>query len=303
MLQLRNDRLSLSLVPSLGGGIARFDWLGHGEAVPLMRPRLSSPGGSPGDNEPNRLACYPLLPWSNRIAHGGFFQGGRRIALARNRDDDPHPIHGSAWQRCWNVRRYDSLAATLELDDDLPGAHRFRATLDYRLDGDTLRVSLHVANRGQMDLPFGMGLHPFLPLHGTARLRAPAPTVWLNDGFDAMPVELAAVPGAWDFTELRALPGGGLNHAFTGWSGHAVVEWPRERVRLHIEADVAGYVLYVPADEDFFCFEPVDHPINAVHLPGGAVANGMTLLAPGDAFERVFVFRAEPLIAGSANDE
>ena len=52
-------------------------------------------------------------------------------------------------------------------------------------------------------------------------------------------------------------------------------------------------MLYTPAGEDFFCFEPVDHPINAVHLPGGAVANGMTLLAAGESLERAFAFRAE----------
>jgi aldose 1-epimerase len=49
-------------------------------------------------------------------------------------------------------------------------------------------------------------------------------------------------------------------------------------------------VLYTPRGEDFFCFEPVDHPINAVNLPGGAAAHGMTLLAPGERLARRFSF-------------
>jgi aldose 1-epimerase len=291
MLQLVNGRLSVCLLPQVGGGIGRFDWSGRSEVVPLMRPCIEWPEISPGCYEPNRLACYPLLPWSNRIAHGGFFQGGRRVSLPLNRADDHHPIHGSAWQRRWTVRHHAADTATLELRESSPGAYSYHAVIDYRLDGDALHARLHVTNTGSTTLPFGMGMHPFFPLHGEARLLAPARAVWLNDGFDAMPTELADVPPAWDFTTMRTLPGGGINHAFTGWHGNAVVAWPRHGLRLHIAADVDTYVLYVPADADYFCFEPADHPINAVHLPGGAVANGMTLLAPGDILERAFAFR------------
>ena len=58
-------------------------------------------------------------------------------------------------------------------------------------------------------------------------------------------------------------------------------------------ADADAYVLYTPPGEDFFCFEPVDHPINAVNLPGGATAHGMTLLAPGERLTRRFAFTVE----------
>jgi aldose 1-epimerase len=51
-LQIRNDRLSLRVLPRLGGGIAAFDWVGRGAGVPLMRPW--TPGG---DDDPNHLAC------------------------------------------------------------------------------------------------------------------------------------------------------------------------------------------------------------------------------------------------------
>lgn len=295
MLQLCNDRLSVCLLPDAGGGIVRFDWLGRGLEVPLMRPCVASPERSPGHYEPNRLACYPLLPWSNRIAHGGFFHAGHRIALALNREDDAYPIHGSGWQRRWAVRQHEDDIAVLELVESAPGAYSYRAGMTYRLEDEMLRVDLRVTNTGVFSLPFGLGLHPFFPLHGGARLHAPANGVWLNDGFDPLPIRQEAVPAAWDFSASRPLPEGGLNHAFTGWTGQATIEWPEQALRLCIEAEANNYVLYVPADEDFFCFEPVDHPINAVHLPGGAVANGMTVLAPGESLERTFAFRAEAL--------
>jgi aldose 1-epimerase len=295
VIQLCNDRLSVCLLPSVGGGIARFDWLGGVEEVPLMRPCLETPERSPGHYEPNRLACYPLLPWSNRIAHGGFFVGQQRVALPLNRDDDAYPIHGSGWQRRWTVRRHDADMAQLELVETSADAYSYRAMLEYRLEGAALLMRLGVTNIGEAALPFGLGLHPFFPLHGGATLLAPASTVWLNAGHDPLPTHQADVPPAWDFATRRDLPASGLNHAFTGWTGHAAIEWPRHALRLRIEADVDTFVLYTPAEKDFFCFEPVDHPINAVHLPGGAVANGMTLLAAGDTFERAFAFRAEAL--------
>jgi aldose 1-epimerase len=294
VIQLCNDRLSVCLLPSVGGGIARFDWLGGDEEVPLMRPCLGEPERSPGHYEPNRLACYPLLPWSNRIAHGGFFVGERRIALLLNRDDDAWPIHGSGWQRRWAVRRHDADEAYLELTEVDPEAYSYHATLHYQLEGSTLTLRLAVTNTGDAPMPFGLGVHPFFPLHGGARLVAPATGVWLNDGRDPLPTHHGPVPPAWDLSASRE-PALGINHAFTGWSGTATIEWPARALRLHVEADVDAYVLYTPVDADFFCFEPVDHPINAVHLPGGPVANGMTLLAPGESIERRFAFRAEAL--------
>jgi aldose 1-epimerase len=295
VIQLCNDRLSVCLLPSVGGGIARFDWRGGIGEVPLMRPWPEAPERSPGHDEPNRLACYPLLPWSNRIAHGGFFVGERRVALPLNRDDDAYPIHGSGWQRRWTVRRHDADAAHLELVEASADAYSYQAELHYRLDGDTLRVGLRVTNAGDLPLPFGLGLHPFFPLHGGATLLAPATAVWQNDGASPLPTHQASVPAAWDFSSGRPLPPRDVNHAFSGWTGSAIIEWPRHALRLHVEADVDTYVLYTPEHEDFFCFEPVDHPINAVHLPGGAVANGMTLLAAGERIERRFAFRAEAI--------
>jgi aldose 1-epimerase len=289
-LSLRNEYLCLRVLPSMGGGIAGFDWMGRGAGVPLMRPWRE------GDaQDPNRLACYPLLPWSNRIAHGGFFYRGRRIDLARNRDDDAWPIHGHGWQREWTVAHHEERALVLTLEQSAHDAYGYHALLGYRLDGDALRVRLRVTNTGEFALPFGLGLHPFFPLHGGARLRAPASAVWHNDGHGPLPVRRGAVPDEWNFSTERTLPAGGLNHAFEGWAGDAAIEWPDQSLRLTIASDADNYVLYVPAGESFFCFEPVDHPINAVHLPGGPLANGMTDLAPGASLERCFAFRVEAI--------
>ena len=100
-------------------------------------------------------------------------------------------------------------------------------------------------------------------------------------------------PPAWQFGVAYPLPKTVVNHAFTGWSGRSAVVWPKRHLSLTIAADTDYYVLYTPPGEDFFCFEPVDHPINAMNLAGGASENGMTLLARGERLTRTFRFTVE----------
>jgi aldose 1-epimerase len=291
VLQLRNRRLDVRILPEVGGGIAHLDWLGRNEPVALMRPGDLTRTTANGKTDPNQLACYPLVPWSNRIADGGFVVDGRRIALSPNRDDEPFPIHGSGWQRAWQVQAHDEHEVSLVLDEAAPDGYAYRASLRYVLHEDALQVELRVTNTGPFAMPFGLGLHPFFPRHGQVALHAPAPQVWINDGHSPLPVAFTDVPPAWDFSQERGLPDSGLNHGFRSWTGDAVISWADLGLHLHVETDVDAFVLYTPADLGFFCFEPVDHAINAVHLPGGAVANGMTLLPPQASLARRFVFR------------
>lgn len=290
MLQLAHARLRARILPDTGAALAGLDYRQGRDWVPLMR-RFEPPAAPPGRGpDPNQLACYPLLPWSNRIAHGGFEVDGQRVVLATNRDDDPYPIHGSGWQRAWRVLSHDDREARLLLDEHAADAYAYQASLHYRVREDGLEVALEVTNTGPRTLPFGLGLHPFFPRPPGTTLQAPAAQVWLNDGRSPLPVERVAVPPTWNFDNARPLPDG-LNHGFQAWNGGAMIGWPSRGLRLRVDADVDAFVLYTPPGEDFFCFEPVDHPINAVHLPGGAAANGMTLLAPGSSLTHRFAFR------------
>ncbi|MBS0589080.1 MAG: aldose 1-epimerase [Proteobacteria bacterium] len=287
---LASDSLRLEIEPAWGGGLVRFDWIAHGAALPLMRAfdRVAPPSTAP---DPNRLACYPLIPWSGRVSGGGFAIDGRRVELARNRADEPWPIHGSGWQRAWQVAEASATEVALTLEETAPTGYCYRAVLRYALDDGTLAVTLSATNTGALALPFGLGLHPFFPRHGAVSLHAPAQGVWRNDGRTPLPVERIAVPAAWDFAGEAALPDG-LDNFFDGWNGRAAIRWPRRGLRLHIDADADRYIVYVPAQRDFFCFEPVDHAADAVNLAGGAVAHGMTVLAPGQTLTRRFSFRA-----------
>lgn len=288
---LTSSSLRLQIEPACGAGIARFDWIANDASVPLMRPYEPRAAGHAGMADANQLACYPLLPWSNRISGGGFSIEGRRVEVARNRADEAWPIHGTGWQRAWRVEHASESEALLGLEEAVAAPYQFRAALRYAIRGSVLDVTMDVTNTGASALPFGLGLHPYFPRHDGVRLAAPARGIWINDGRTPLPVERTAVPEQWNFASETDTPAG-LDHCFDGWNGRASIRWPQQGLRLELSADVERYIVYAPAQRDFFCFEPVDHCIDAVNQPGGAVANGMTMLAPGQMLTRHFTFRA-----------
>lgn len=293
-IRLHNDMLDVDITPAHGGGLSRFDSCGGGAPVALMRPWTASPS-QPHPDDPNQLSCYPLVPWSNRISQGGFTADGHHVALAPNREDEPFPIHGYGWQRAWQVSAATDTEAALQWDECHDQGYSFRAQLRYLLHNHTLHVRLRVINSGILTLPFGLGLHPFFVRDADTLVHAPATQLWMNDGHSPIPTHATAVPAHWDFHEPRALPPEEVNHAFTGWSGHASILWPGKQLALHIDTDMDAFVMYTPTHAGFFCFEPVDHPIDAVHLPGGATVNGMTLLAPGESLQREVAFTVQVL--------
>lgn len=286
IVTLGTPQLRLDIAPSLGGAITSFDWRGNGDApTPVFRRAASVAAGT----DPNALACYPLVPYSNRIGGARFTFGGRCIEVPCNRSTEVLPIHGDGWLQPWTLVESGPVHATLALDRSRCLPYAYRATLVYELEEATLTVSLVVENAGRERMPFGLGLHPFLPRESKTHLSAAASGVWLS-GADWLPVRHVPVPPAWQFGVAYPLPNVLVNHAFTDWSGHAAVVWPTRHLSLTISATTDYYVLYTPPGEDFFCFEPVDHPINAVNLPGGADANGMTVLAPGERLAHEFRF-------------
>lgn len=272
--------LRAEIVPSLGGGLARFDLFDR-ESTPVFRPW---PQG--GTDDPNRLACYVLVPWSNRISGGGFRFRERFYRLEPNFGAEPFPIHGNGWTSAWQVTEAAASHVSLKLVSDGPAPFRYDASLAYSLDVSTLTVSLSVTSRADTPLPYGLGLHPWLPRTEATTLQALAGIVWLEDSRH-LPTSSAPVQSRedWDFSLPQMLPPGWVNNAFTGWNGRATIKWHDRGLALDVEASegLDTYLLYSPnRHADFFCFEPMSHLVDAHNLPGGPAANGLVVLAPGE---------------------
>lgn len=281
---LHNEFLRAEILPAIGSGLARLDAMIGSAPVPLLRP-FNYAGSVP---RPNQLACFPLVPWSNRLA-GGFTCEGRSYSIAPNREGEPYPMHGEGWLLPWQVAQQTATRLSMQLDRSAGAPFSYRARMEYALHGAALEITLEVTNAGAFALPFGLGLHPWIPRSAGVTLRARAAKVWLS-GDDKLPAAAVPIPPAWRFGEKRALPPTLVDNVFAGWDGVADIAWPDSGISLKIEADAAYYILYGPEGADFFCFEPVDHRINAHNGLGGAVRHGLTMLAPGEQLRRQFRF-------------
>ena len=104
----------VEIAPSVGGAIASFTLAG----TDVLRP---TPHDARAEGNVRSFACYPLVPYSNRIANARLAFDGREHALARNFGDSPHSIHGVGWQRAWSVVSSSDAGVQLALDHDALG--------------------------------------------------------------------------------------------------------------------------------------------------------------------------------------
>lgn len=285
-LVLRNARLHAEILPDIGAGLARLDWITGGARLPVLRP-FGDEGVIP---RPNQLACFPLVPWSNRMA-GGFTYDGRRHVIPPNREGDPYPMHGEGWLLPWDVVSQSETDAVLALERSGGEPFSYRAQIAYVLRDGALSVTLEVINTGAEALPFGLGLHPWMPRSEGVTLQARARQVWMA-GPDKLPLQAVAIPEAWSFEKAGVLPGELIDNVFEGWDGRAEIRWPENGLSLKIESDCGYCIVYTPPGKDFFCVEPVDHRIDAHNEEGGPERHGLTVLRPGESLRRYFRFKA-----------
>lgn len=267
IVTLRNASLHADILPGVGGALARFDWIGRAAPQAVFRPCPIPPVS------PSQVACFAMLPWANRIAPGSF-------GLPANRAGEPCPIHGQGWQSAWEIQFQSATEVRLTLERSGHAPFSYQAELHYSLADTTLQVTLQVRNTGPVAMPFGLGLHPWFERRGDVQLQAAAGTTWRR-GELGLPAEALPLPDAWNFASMHALPDSPIDHLFGGWNGVAKIGLPEQALELSITADMDYFILYAPQGADFFCFEPVDHMINAHDQ----------ILAPGERLRRHVLFK------------
>lgn len=271
-LSLRAGRLAVELAPQAGGSIAR---LRHGD-VDLLRPMTDDAMAS---GRGNAAACYPLVPFSNRIANGRIVFDGQEFKLEANWPGVRHPMHGEGWARAWDVVRHDGQSAALvhEHDGRTGWPFRYRAQLAFHLDERALNVSMAIENLESRAVPAGIGLHPFFTRDADSALAFRTAAVWLGDA-EVLPTKRVAVPSEWDYSRPREIAPG-LDNCFEDWDGRAVITWPGRGLRLELQASPPFHhaVVYTPANRPYFCVEPVSHvngKVAEARLAAGATLAG-----------------------------
>jgi len=266
----------LVLAPQTGGSVVSWTIAGQ----PILRR------ANPNATDARGNACYPLVPFSNRVA-------GRRFTFAGHTYELPAllgewAIHGAGWQCPWTAEAISHWDATLTLD--YPGGKlwpfAFRATQRFELEPDRLIVTMRITNTYKTPTPAAIGLHPFFHRSADTWLQTNATSVW-QSGADKIPTTNTPVPPDWDFSTARPLDDADIDHCFAGWSGQATLTWADRANRLHIQAGppFGHLVLYVPKRQDHLAIEPVSNMNDALNHMTTTEDHGMVVLEPGQSLE------------------
>jgi aldose 1-epimerase len=278
-ITLDNGMGRVTIRPDLGAGATGYDYRVGDSWQPIFR-RVAD-----DTDHPFQLSNILLVPFSGRVSGGGFTFDGQFHAIGRNVKTEKYPIHGSAFALPWRVLRLTPDEVTLALSAEGPGPFRYDAEMTYALEGAALVMHLEVTNRG-VRLPYGVGFHPWFVRDRDTRLTASASHVWLEQD-DHLPKAFEPIGRHpdMDFNAGGHLPPHWINNWFSGWDRCALVEWPSRSIHARITASepLDQYVAFSPsAEADFFCFEPVSHPVDAFNLDGGPEIHGMRVLAEGE---------------------
>jgi len=271
-LELHAGALRLALRPDLGGAIAGL-WSGE-LSVLRSTPPAELAGARQG-------ASYALVPYSNRLGYRRFRWLGHEYTTAPNFDDNPHSVHGVAWQRPWVVEKQADASATLRYEH-APDAHwPFPFTVRQRFvlsnaGSDSLELHLAFTNTAAHPQPVGLGWHPYFPKRHHSRLHVELSERWDSDA-SGLPTRRVPQPGIDG--EVAHLA---FDNCFEGWRGAARIR--DEKLSLKLTSSLPYLVVYTPATSPYYCVEPVSHVSNAIHMAEPS-AHGLRTLAPGATFD------------------
>ena len=264
-MRLSAGRWALEAAPEQGGAVLSLTRAGRD----VLRPTPAVIADS------FDVACFPLVPYANRIARGAFAWESCSWQIPRNHPDQTHPLHGVGWLKPWLTLTASATRASMRLthrgDEHWPWA--FTAEQRLELSPAGLAATLEIANDDSRTMPISLGFHPYFAM--AEALTFDAGGVWLADG-DMLPVRRAKADALGDWGSGGALGRPDLiDHCYTGWRGRATIA--RDDGDIVLEAVGASELhVFVPPGEAFFCAEPVTAMPDAVNR--GQAAS----LAPGE---------------------
>ncbi len=276
-VELFAGNLKLTLSPSIGGSISGLEWLSRGLTRPILRhchTRLENVLDA---------ACFPLVPYVNRIRDGHFTFLGREVRLTPNMAGDPSPLHGQGWLSPWQVELADASNARLSYRYNAgEWPWDYEAHQHFTLDERGLSAVLTCCNLSSGPMPCGLGFHPYFPCGSKTVLDTSVTTAWTIDD-KVLPLDKVPAEGRFNLRN-RLVCGQGLDNGFGGWGGEARMSDPDWPFALRMaSADAHFFQLYSPPHGGIFVVEPVTHANAALNAPEAEWAElGMRVLEPGE---------------------
>ncbi|PWJ92438.1 aldose 1-epimerase [Mesorhizobium loti] len=280
LVSISDGIATVEIAPAAGGAVASYRWRQNGSVVDWLRPADPAAIDS---RDAGAMACFPLVPYSNRIRGGRFAFAGRAVELPTG-PDDPHYEHGHGWRRPWTIVRHQASTTVLSYRhaaDSWPWSYEARQAISL-VDGG-LVIALSLRNLSDTPMPAGFGLHPYFPSTPWTHVQAWVSGMWETDA-EILPTRHVLPPAGANPTMGFDVSETDFDTVFTGWARRARISWPEHGRQLDIEAEVPldFLVLYTPPGEPFFCAEPVSNITDAFNRRSDAgIDTGCIVLAPG----------------------
>lgn len=272
MIAIKSSQIRLHLRPDLGACIEGM-WLGE---LPVLR---SSAAGSL--TNVRLSACYPLIPFSNRVAHAQLVWNGTSHPLVKNIAGEEHSIHGVGWQRAWEVLELTENFCMLSLEHaaDKSWPFAFDASQTFRLQANVLEMTMSITNQSPHAAPVGLGWHPYFIKRAQSHLSFEAKGIW-QMGSDKLPTDLQSSGGLNQVCDSLA-----VDNCFEGWNGKTLLR--DEVMHVEIESDMRRLVVFTAPEKNFIAIEPVSHTNNAMNAGNlkESAERGVVTLAPGQSWQ------------------
>ncbi len=293
LIELRDAFASVAIAPEVGGSLSWFRWTAGDKVIDWLRPADATALVA---RDPAGMACFPLVPFSNRVRGGRFEFEGQSVQLPATKQD-PHFEHGHGWRQPWTLVSCEASSATLRYrhePDQWPW--RYEARQEISLSGGTLEVRLSLLNLAQTPMPFGFGFHPFFPADGAPRIETEVAAMWEVDA-EVLPVRLLR---RVDRGQPINVAGSNLDNVFSGWSRRAHLVWPDRRLEIEADAPLDFLVIYTPAGESYFCAEPVSNATDAFNFsPEQWDETGHRVLEAGEGCSATVRFTPHAIVQAS----
>lgn len=266
-VQLAHGHWEVELRPAVGGAIASLRRRG----VDLLRPMPA------GTANPLDAACFPLVPYCNRIGEARFAFAGRRHRLPPNFPPEPHSLHGIGWQRPWQPIVEGTAQAVLACRHAGGNGWPWPFVAEQRIalgpHGCSITLWLH--NLADEPAPAGLGLHPYVRRRPETCLRFEAASALLAEPGSVPDGARAPADHFGDWRKGAALPHGLVDHCHADWAGEVVISDDLGAIRM-TATGTPHLHLYAPPRSDILCCEPVNHLPDALNGVGP-----MPILPPG----------------------
>ena len=302
MYIIENSSWQIGILPETGASIAYGRIKRDRQIFDFFRPTPES-----GYKNPSTCACFPLIPWSNRLRDGHFRFQGTDYQLEKNGKDGT-AMHGVARNYPWRVDSFTATRLAVRFDsrdyDNINFPFRFSAHLDFILDDERFSIVTWLKNEDSQQMPGGFGLHPYFvrSLDGTTdpvQLMIPCQEYFKLENALPSAGPIPVEPRV-DFQTARPLGEESIDDCLTSRIDRQPVRFHYEgsstQIALHIESIFQNIVLYVPPEKPFFAVEPVTNANDGFNLYDKGIPNsGVFELGPREDAHGMFTFQIEQL--------